>query len=57
MANTKACPSCNNDIPGDSRFCPRCGMPQAPSCAACGQSRLIEEFHNRLRAAPHTWVE
>src|SRR5262249_44148913 len=22
-----------------------------------GKSRLIEEFHNRLRETPHTWVE
>ena len=22
-----------------------------------GKSRLIEEFHNRLRDTPHTWVE
>jgi class 3 adenylate cyclase len=38
MANTKACPSCNNDIPGDSRFCPQCAMPQALSCAICGHA-------------------
>ena len=36
MAKTKACPSCNNEISGDSRFCPQCGAPQALSCAACG---------------------
>jgi len=38
MAKTKACPSCNNEIPGDSRFCPQCGAPQALSCAACGHA-------------------
>jgi len=37
MAN-KACPSCRNEIPGDSRFCPQCGTPQALACAACGHS-------------------
>ncbi len=25
MAQTKACPSCGNQIPGDARFCPQCG--------------------------------
>ena len=38
MATTKACPSCGNDIPGDSRFCPQCGTPQALSCGACGHA-------------------
>ena len=38
MANTRACSSCNNDIPGDSRFCPQCGMAQALTCAACGHA-------------------
>ena len=38
MATSKACPSCRNDIPGDSRFCPQCGTPQAASCAACGHA-------------------
>jgi class 3 adenylate cyclase len=38
MAKTKACPSCNNEIPGDRRFCPQCGAPQALSCAACGHA-------------------
>jgi class 3 adenylate cyclase/tetratricopeptide (TPR) repeat protein len=38
MAKTKACPSCNNEISGDSRFCPQCGAPQALSCAACGHA-------------------
>ncbi len=38
MGITKACPSCGNDIPGDSRFCPQCGTPQALSCGACGHA-------------------
>jgi uncharacterized membrane protein YvbJ len=36
MANTKACPSCGNEIASDSRFCPQCGTPQALTCGACG---------------------
>jgi class 3 adenylate cyclase/predicted ATPase len=31
-------PSCNNDIPGDNRFCPQCGTAQTLSCAACGHA-------------------
>ncbi len=38
MANTKACPSCGKDIPGEARFCPQCGAPQALSCVACGHA-------------------
>ena len=38
MANTKTCPSCDTDIPGDSRFCPQCGTSQALSCTACGHT-------------------
>ena len=38
MANTKACPSCGKDIPGEARFCPQCGAPQALNCAACGHA-------------------
>lgn len=38
MATTKACPSCGNEIPSDSRFCPQCGTPQALPCAACGHA-------------------
>jgi len=49
-----ACPDCSNPIPGDSRFCPRCGhqllqlircnncgknlTPKAKFCSQCGQS-------------------
>jgi class 3 adenylate cyclase len=36
MATLKACPSCGKDIPGEARFCPQCGTPQALSCTACG---------------------
>jgi class 3 adenylate cyclase/tetratricopeptide (TPR) repeat protein len=38
MAKTKACPSCNAEIPAESRFCPRCGTAQALACAACGHA-------------------
>jgi class 3 adenylate cyclase/predicted ATPase len=38
MANTKACPSCANEIPGEARFCPQCGAAQALNCTACGQA-------------------
>ena len=38
MANGKACPSCGNEIPSDSRFCPQCGTAQALNCAACGHA-------------------
>jgi class 3 adenylate cyclase/predicted ATPase len=38
MAEAKACPSCGNAIPGDSRFCPQCGTPQALNCAGCGHA-------------------
>jgi class 3 adenylate cyclase/tetratricopeptide (TPR) repeat protein len=38
MATTKACSSCGNEIPGDSRFCPQCGSAQALACAACGHA-------------------
>jgi class 3 adenylate cyclase/predicted ATPase len=38
MSSSKACPSCGSDIPGDSRFCPQCGTPQALNCAACGHA-------------------
>ncbi len=38
MAKSKACASCGNEIPGDSRFCPQCGTPQALNCAACGHA-------------------
>jgi len=34
----KACPSCGKDIPGEARFCPQCGTPQALNCAACGHA-------------------
>ena len=39
MANTKACPSCGNEIASDSRFCPQCGTRAATDanfCAECG---------------------
>src|SRR5579863_9097609 len=35
MTTTKTCANCGKDIPGDSRFCPACGVPQALACAAC----------------------
>ncbi|HXQ85023.1 MAG TPA: AAA family ATPase [Xanthobacteraceae bacterium] len=38
MATTKICPSCAKDIPGEARFCPQCGTPQAFNCAACGHA-------------------
>src|SRR5579862_2439222 len=38
MATMKACPSCGKDIPGEARFCPQCGTPQALNCAACGHA-------------------
>ncbi len=38
MAKTNACPSCAGEIPGDSRFCPQCGAPQAVNCSACGHA-------------------
>jgi len=38
MEKAKACPSCGNQIPGDSRFCPQCGTPQAINCIACGHA-------------------
>ncbi len=38
MAKTKTCPSCGNEIPGESRFCPQCGTAQALQCAACGHA-------------------
>jgi class 3 adenylate cyclase/tetratricopeptide (TPR) repeat protein len=38
MATTKACPSCASNIPGDSKFCPQCGAPQALLCVACGHA-------------------
>jgi class 3 adenylate cyclase/tetratricopeptide (TPR) repeat protein len=30
------CPRCQHDVPGDARFCPECGQPQARPCPACG---------------------
>jgi len=36
MTTTKACASCQAEIPNDSRFCPQCGAPQSIACAACG---------------------
>jgi class 3 adenylate cyclase/tetratricopeptide (TPR) repeat protein len=38
MPTTKTCPDCRADIPGNSRFCPQCGAPQALHCAVCGHS-------------------
>src|SRR5580704_6602877 len=38
MSETKACLSCGRQIPGESRFCPQCGAPQAFNCPACGHA-------------------
>jgi len=37
---TISCPDCKNEIPGDSRFCPRCGHQQLQllHCAHCGKN-------------------
>ena len=40
MVRAKPCPSCDNEIPGDSRFCPQCGAPQALACTACGHANV-----------------
>jgi class 3 adenylate cyclase/tetratricopeptide (TPR) repeat protein len=55
--NFKACPICGNEIPGDSRFCPQCGTPQALNCAACGHanvagSRFCAQCGVKLGEAP-----
>ena len=57
MATTKTCPNCTSDIPGDSKFCPQCGTPQASVCAACGHanaagSRFCSQCGGKLDAAP-----
>ena len=58
MAQTKACPSCAAEIPGNSRFCSQCGAPQALPCAACGHanaagSRFCAQCGDKLgEAAP-----
>ncbi len=54
---TKTCPSCTSDIPGDSKFCPQCGAPQALLCAGCGHanaagSRFCAQCGAKLDAAP-----
>src|SRR5580704_5317960 len=54
---TKTCPNCASDIPGDSKFCPQCGSPQALLCAACGHanaagSRFCSQCGAKLDAAP-----
>ncbi|HUC49549.1 MAG TPA: adenylate/guanylate cyclase domain-containing protein [Xanthobacteraceae bacterium] len=57
MATTKTCPSCASNIPGDSKFCPQCGTPQALPCAACGHanaagSRFCAQCGTKLGAVP-----
>ena len=57
MATTKTCSSCASEIPGDSKFCPQCGAPQAARCTACGHdnaagSRFCAQCGTRLGAAP-----
>src|SRR5580692_8099314 len=57
MVMTKTCPNCSRDIPGDSKFCPQCGTPQASVCAACGHanpagSRFCTQCGTKLDAAP-----
>ncbi|MDE1971898.1 MAG: zinc ribbon domain-containing protein [Hyphomicrobiales bacterium] len=56
MAATKPCANCGKDIPGDSRFCPACGVAQALSCAACGHvngagSRFCAQCGSKLGEA------
>jgi len=42
MPTTKACPRCASRIPGDSKFCPQYGSPQALTCAACGHANAAD---------------
>jgi class 3 adenylate cyclase/tetratricopeptide (TPR) repeat protein len=59
MASTKTCANCGKDIPGDSRFCPACGVPQALACAACSHvnaagSRFCAQCGGKLGEAAAT---